>query len=108
MMAQYMIAYLGGNQPSSPEEGERHFARYKEWLTSLGGRAVSPANPFRNTCTVGPDGAVTAGSTTSMSGYTIIEAGSMAAALQDARACPFLDMGGSLEVSELGEMPGQH
>ena len=105
-MTQYIIAYLGGDQPSSPEEGKRHFAKYKEWLSSLGDSAVSPANPFKNTSTVKPDGTVSTGSTTSMSGYTIIEAGSMEAALGIAKACPFLDLGGSLEVSELMQMPG--
>ena len=64
-MAQYIIAYLGGDQPSSPEEGKRHFAKYKEWLSSLGDSAVSPANPFKNTSTVKPDGTVSTGSTTS-------------------------------------------
>ncbi len=73
-MAQYIIAYLGGNQPSSPEEGQQHFAKYKEWLSSLGDAAVSPANPFKNTNRVNPDGTVTSGSTTSMSGFTIVEA----------------------------------
>ena len=100
-MPQYVIAYLGGNQPSSPEEGKQHFAKYKQWLSSLGEAAVSPANPLKNTSTVNPDGTVTTGGKTSMSGYTIIEADSMAAALEIARACPFLDLGGSLEVSEL-------
>jgi hypothetical protein len=105
-MPQYAIVYLGGNQPSSPEEGRQHFARYQEWLSSLGDSAVSPANPFKDTHTVHPDGTVTAGSTTSMSGYTIIEADSKEAALEIAVACPFLDIGGSLEVSELVQMPG--
>jgi hypothetical protein len=105
-MAQYIITYLGGNHPSSPEEGQKHFTKYKEWLSSLGDAAVSPANPFKNTSTVNPDGSVTAGGTTAMSGYTIIEAGSIEAALDIAKACPFLDIGGSLEVSELMQMPG--
>ena len=105
-MAQYIITYLGGNQPSSPEEGKQHFAKYKEWLSSLGDSAVSPANPFKDTSTVNSDGTVTTGSTTSMSGFTIIEADSMEAALLIAKACPFLDIGGSLEVSELMQMPG--
>ncbi len=105
-MAQYIITYLGGDQPSSPEEGRQHFAKYKEWLSSLGGSAVSPANPFKNTSTVNSDGTVTTGSTTSMSGYTIIEVDSMELALEIAKACPFLDIGGSLEVSELMQMPG--
>ncbi len=42
-----------------------------------------------------------------MSGFTIIEADSMVAALAIAKACPYLDVGGSLEVSELVEMPSQ-
>jgi hypothetical protein len=106
-MPQYVIVYLGGDQPSSPEEGQQHYAKYKEWLSSLGDSAVSPANPFKDTSTVKPDGTVTTGSTTSMSGYTIIEAESMEAALEIAKACPFLDINGSLEVSELVEMPSQ-
>ena len=105
-MPQYVIVYLGGDQPSSPEEGKRHFAKYKEWLSSLGDSAVSPANPLKDTSTVNSDGTVTTGSTTSMSGFTIIEADSMEAALLIAKACPFLDIGGSLEVSELMQMPG--
>ena len=104
-MAQYIITYLGGDQPSTPEEGKQHFVKYKEWLSSLGDSVVSPANPFKNTSTINPDGSVTTGSTTLMSGYTIIETGSMEAALKIAKACPFLDIGGSLEVSELVQMP---
>ncbi len=103
-MAQYIITYIGGNPPSSPEEGKQHFAKYKEWLSSLGDSAVSPANPLKNTNTINSDGTVTTGGTTSMSGYTIIEADSMEAALEIAKACPFLDIGGSLEVSELIRM----
>jgi len=105
-MPQYIITYLGGEKSSSPEEGQQHFAKYKEWLTSLGNKAVSPMNPLKNTSTVNSDGSVTNGSTTSMSGYTIVEAESMEAALKIAKACPFLDTNGSLEVSELIQLPG--
>jgi len=106
-MPQYIITYLGGDQPSSPEEGKLHFAKYKAWLSSLGDSAVSPANPLKNTSKVNSDSTVTSGSATSMSGYTIIEADSMETVLEVAKACPFLDIGGSLEVSELMQMPGK-
>ncbi len=105
-MAKYIITYLGGNHPSTQEEGQQHFVKYKEWLSSLADSVVSPANPFKNTSTVNPDGTVTTGSSTSMSGYTIIETNSMESALEMAKTCPFLDIGGSLEVSELMQMPG--
>ena len=70
-MAQYIITCLGGDRPSSPEEGQQHFAKYQAWLSALGDSAVSPANPFRNTSTVNSDGTVTPGSTTSRSARTL-------------------------------------
>ena len=106
-MTQYVIVYLGGDQPSSPEEGKQHFSKYMDWLSSLGDKVVSPANPLKNTSTVNSDGSVITGGSTTMSGYTIIEVDSMQTALLIAKACPFLDIGGSLEVSELVEMPSQ-
>ncbi len=106
-MPQYVITYLGGNQPSSPEEGKKQMSKYMEWISSLGEKAISPMNPFKNTSTVNPDGSVSNGSKTSMSGYTIINADSMADALSLVKACPFLEIGGSLEVSELMQMTAQ-
>ncbi len=105
-MAQYIMVYLGGNPPSSPEEGKQHMSKYKAWLSSLGESVVSPANPIKNTSTVNSDGTVTAGGAVKMSGYSIVKADSMEEALSMAAACPFLEMGGTLEVSELMQMPG--
>jgi hypothetical protein len=28
-MSQYMISYLGGDKPASPEEGQAHMAKYR-------------------------------------------------------------------------------
>ncbi|MFT5085347.1 MAG: hypothetical protein ACI9Y1_003406 [Lentisphaeria bacterium] len=47
---------------------------------------------------------MTEGGSPLMSGYTIIESESMEQALAIAKACPFLDIGGSLEVFELIQM----
>ena len=107
-MTRYIMVYLGGNQPATPEEGKQHFEKYMDWLSSLGDAAVSPANPLKETCTVNSDGTVSTGGASTMSGYTIVEADSMESALSIAKACPFLDIGGSLEVSELVEMPDQN
>lgn len=104
-MAQFMISYIGGNPPATPEEGQAHMAKYKAWLAGLADAAVSPANPLKGTTTVNADGSISEGGSSGMSGYTVVEADSMEAALDIARACPFLDIGGSLEVSELIKMP---
>ncbi len=105
-MTQFVIVYLGGNPPSTPEEGQQHMQKYMAWLADLGAAAVSPGNPLKGTQTVHSDASVSSGSNTAMSGYTIIDVESMEAALSIAKACPFLEVGGTLEVSELMKMPG--
>jgi hypothetical protein len=67
---------------------------------------VSPANPIGNTHTVNSDGSVVEGSKSLMSGYTIVETNTIEDAISFAIDCPFLDVGGSIEVSELIPMPG--
>lgn len=104
-MPQFVLAYLGGDPPASPEEGKKHYAKYMEWLSSLGEIAVSPANPFKDTHTIAPDGTASRGSQTAMSGFTVIQAASMEQALEIAKECPFLHINGSMEVSELVKMP---
>lgn len=105
-MAQYIIAYLGTPKSSSPEENNEHMTKYRAWLASLGDAVISPANPFRNTTTINPNGTVVSGSSSTMSGFTIIEADSEQAALSIAESCPYLEIGGTLEVSELMQMSG--
>lgn len=103
-MPQYVMVYLGGSRSSNPEDAKQNMAKYRDWLASLGDAAVSPANPFKNTHTVSPGGDVIKGSAVFMSGYTIVKAKSMDEALALAKKCPFLETGGSMEVSELMEM----
>lgn len=103
-MTQYVIVYIGGDQPSTPEQGKQHFTKYQEWLVSLGSSAVSPMNPLKGTTTIKPDKLVESGSKTNMSGYTVIDVETMEIAIEAAKNCPFLDINGSLEVSELVQM----
>jgi hypothetical protein len=104
-MPQYIFVYLGGEYPTSPEEGQKHFQKYQQWLHSLGDAVLSPAIPFKDTHTVQPDGSTSPGSMSAMSGMSIIKMNSMEQALAAAQACPFLEIKGALEVSEMIEMP---
>ncbi len=106
-MTQFVFVYLGGDHPSSPEQASKHFDKYMAWLSSLGDAVVSPTIPLKDTHTVSPDGTIREGGSSAMSGFSIIKADSLAAALAIAQACPFLEIGGSLEVSELMQMPVQ-
>ena len=105
-MPRYVLAYFGGDQPSSPEQGRAHFEKYQAWLAGLGDAVVSPMNPFRTSNTIKADGSVSEGSATAMSGYTVLQANAMQDALAMVRDCPFLELNGTLELSELHEMGG--
>jgi hypothetical protein len=106
-MKQFVLVYLGGNQPNDPEEASSHLDKYMQWLTSLGDAVVVPTIPLKDTTTVSSDGTVQEGGSSAMSGFSIIRANSIEEALSKAKACPFLEIGGSLEVSELMELPVQ-
>lgn len=103
-MPQYIFVYLGGETPSDPEQGQKHFTKYQQWLASLGDAVVSPAIPFKDTHTVHPDSSIEPGTTSAMSGLSIIKADSMNAALKVAQSCPFLEINGTLEISEMVDM----
>ena len=105
-MPKYIFVYLGGEYPNDPAQGQKHFGKYQQWLSSLGDAVVSPAIPFKGTHVVHPDGSTVAGTTTSMSGLSILRMESMEHALEAASNCPFLEINGTLEVSEMIEMPG--
>ncbi len=106
-MPQYIFVYLGGEYPTDPEEGQKHFEQYQQWLQSLGDKIVSPAIPFKDTHTVHPDQSVEQGTVTAMSGLSILRMNSMDEALEAAKSCPFLEIKGTLEISEMIEMSGQ-
>ncbi len=106
-MKQFVLVYLGGDHPSNPEEAKKHFEKYIGWLSSLGDAVVIPTIPLKDTTTVSPDGTTREGGSSAMSGFSIIKADSMEAALSIAQECPFLEIDGSLEVSEMMQMPTQ-
>ena len=106
-MPKYIFVYLGGSQPESPEEGKQHFEKYQQWLADLGDQVVSPAIPFKDTHTVHPNGSAEPGTTTLISGMSILQFASMNEALEAAQACPFREINGTLEISEMVEMPNK-
>lgn len=99
-MKQFIVSYLGGDHPSSPEEGKKHFEAYQAWIGALGEAAVQPMVPFKNIHCVSSN-KTTQGSSVGMSGQTVLQAESIEEALELVKGCPFLDINGTLEVAEV-------
>jgi len=99
-MAEFIIGYFGGGRPSSPEEGKKHQAKWMAWIEGLGDKVVNPGQPLMNTEQIGP------GVEASLMGFAVVRAASHDEAMEIARADPFLEMGGTIQVSEMMKMPG--
>ena len=104
-MPDFVIAYRGGKKPDSPEEGAKQMAKWKAWLGGLGGAVVNPGTPLGKSKIVTSSGVTDGGGATALTGFSIVRADSMEAALKMAKACPFLDMG-TLEVAQVMDMKG--
>ena len=99
-MATYVLAYTGGSEPASEEEGQAVMAAWIAWFGSLGDAVVDGGNPFGPATTIAADGTVTEGGASGLSGYSIITAADLAAATALAQGCPQLAAGGAIEVYE--------
>jgi len=49
-MTNYMIAYYGGNQPSSKEEGIAQMGKWKAWIESLSDAVACCSNRYSCSC----------------------------------------------------------
>jgi hypothetical protein len=103
-MSNYIIAYRGGSKPASQEEGAAQMEKWKAWVADLGSAAVNPGTPLSATRIVSSTGVSDEMDASVLSGFSVVEAASMDDALEMAKNCPFLDTGGTLQVSEMMQM----
>lgn len=103
-MADYIFAYHGGNKPESPEAGAEMMAKWKAWLGGLGDAVVNPGTPLGMSKTVSAAGVADDGGANPLSGYSVVTAETMDAALEMAKSCPVLETGGTIEVAEMMQM----
>jgi hypothetical protein len=100
-MAKYLLAYHGGGMPETAEEQARVMAAWGKWYEGLGEAVVDAGNPIGHTRTIAPEGRVAeGGGTNPVSGYSILQADSLDAAVRMAGECPILQGGGTIEVCE--------
>lgn len=101
-MANYLLVYHGGSMPESPEEGAKVMQAWTAWFGELGSAVVDGGNPASATRTIGSDGSVS-DTSDGPSGYSIIKADSLDAAVGLAKGCPVLHGGATIQVVETFE-----
>ena len=104
-MTNFMIAYYGGNQPSSKEEGMARMNTWKAWGDGLGNTIVNPGTPLPVSKIITSTHVEDDTDPNSMKGFAVVKAASIEAAIAMAQSDPFLDNGGTIRVSQMMEMP---
>lgn len=102
-MPKYVFAYHGGKAPESPEEGAKVMAKWNSWFETMGDAVVDGGNPVGPSKTVSAGGVADDGGANPLSGYSIVQADTMDAAVEMAKGCPIMDHG-SVEVAEAMDM----
>ena len=103
-MANFIIAYYGGNKPSSKEEGMAQMAKWKAWVEGLGDTVVNPGTPLMGTKIITSTDVQDETDPNALKGFAVVKAESIEAAVKIAKSDPFLDMGGTVRVSQMMEM----
>ncbi len=74
-------------------------AAWTAWFGTLGEALVDGGNPISNSKAISPDGSVMA-ATSAPTGYSIIKADNLDAAVELSKGCPVLAGGAAVVVSE--------
>ena len=93
-MGKYVLVYQGGAMAESEEAQQAAMAAWGAWFGSLGAAVVDGGAPF------GASAAVGGGARTELTGYSVLQADDLDAAVGMASGCPILSDGGTVDVYE--------
>ncbi len=104
-MTNFVLVYTGGGMPESEEEQAAVMAAWGKWYENLGADVVDGGNPFGASKSVSKGG-VSEGAISSppATGYTIIAAESLDAAVAKVENHPHVNYGGQVSVYETFQM----
>jgi len=98
-MGKYVLVYQGGAMAETEEAQQAAMAAWGAWFGSLGEAIVDPGAPFGASAAVGGGPARAA-----VTGYSILQADDLDAAVAMGDGCPVLANGGSVDVYEAIDM----
>ena len=93
-MPKYVLAYHGGHMAENEAEQAAAMAAWGAWFGSLGDAVLDGGNPVGRSKTLAADGSATdGGGANPISGYSLVDATDLDAAVSLAKGCPILAVG---------------
>ena len=103
-MAEFVIAYIGKKEMSK-DQGMKHREQWMGWLSGLGDAVVNPGTPLSQNKVIGADGkAVDVSDDQVLTGFTVVQADDLDAALAMAKNCPYVGTMGHVQVAQVMKM----
>jgi len=97
-MTKYVLAFR--SPKNYTPGGDETMAQWQSFFEGLAGHIVDPGNPVYSRTSVGDCGS----DVNPLGGYTVIQTNNIEAAATLAKGCPFLAIGGGVEVGEITEL----
>ena len=104
-MPQYFVSYHGGRPFKTDAEAKANQARWAEWMNGLGKAVVNFGTPLAPGKAVSATGIADDNPDERLTGYSILDASGLDAALTMVKDCPFLEIG-TVKVAEMRTMRG--
>jgi len=102
-MAKFLYVYYGGKMETDPEKQKESMDAWMKWFGGLGKAVVDAGNPTMPGKMVTKAGSKDI-SGDSITGYSVVQADSLDAALKIAKGSPQLTAGGQIAVYSIMEM----
>ena len=102
-MSNYVLVYYGEPTFESRDAGAEHMAKWRAWMGGLGDAIVNPGWPMGKPKTVSSGGVSDGAGSNRLTGFSVVKADSMDAAVEMAKDCPHLEHG-TVDVAEAMEM----
>ena len=99
-MPRYLVTYHGGGMPEGEAAREEAMKAFLSWAQATGSALVDPGAPLGASLAVSASGVSKEEGDKPAGGYSVLEAGDLAAAADLVRNHPFVRRGGTLRVSE--------
>ena len=93
-MKQFVYLYFGGRMPANDKEAKKVMDEWMAWFGTLGKNLVQAGAPLGERKTLGS--AAGSGAT----GYCVVQAADLKAAIAMAKTCPAIAAGDGLEILE--------